>query len=63
MAKQETTTQHQQKMEPGKKKQTNKPAAQTLPEENRKIKNVNHSETAAAEAGHCSLHNNTTTIR
>jgi hypothetical protein len=33
----------------------------TLPEQNRKTKNVNYSETA--EAGHCSLHNNTTTAQ
>jgi hypothetical protein len=31
----------------------------TLPEQNRKTKNVNYSETAAAEAGHCSLHKTT----
>jgi hypothetical protein len=51
-------------MEPGKK--TNLlliTTSTTLPEQNRKAKNANHSETAAAEAGHCSLHNNTTTTR
>jgi hypothetical protein len=52
------------------KKKTNKQTnfllittSTTLPEQNRKIKNVNHSETATAEAGHCSLHNKTTTRR